>query len=77
METAFFKTGLKKTEGQSKEAKPLSPRKSCPKTRVSSLETEVGEEEKLREGRLASRFILEMLLYKLTRAASSNAVAGG
>jgi hypothetical protein len=42
----------------------------------SSFETEVGQQEELFDGTLASRFILEVLLYKLTRAAGRDAVAG-
>jgi hypothetical protein len=43
---------------------------------VSSFEIEVGQQEELFDRTLASRFILEMLLYKLTRAAGRDAVAG-
>jgi hypothetical protein len=41
-----------------------------------SSETEVGQQEELFDRTLASRFILEMLLYELTRAAGRDAVAG-
>lgn len=54
-------------EGQSKESRTAFPQRL--------FETEVWEEEEVREGRLASRFVLKMLLYELTRAARGNAVA--
>jgi len=41
-----------------------------------SSETEVGQQEELFDRTLASRFILEMLLYELTGAAGRDAVAG-
>jgi hypothetical protein len=42
----------------------------------SSFESKVGQQEELFDRTLASRFILEMLLYELTRAAGRDAVAG-
>lgn len=41
-----------------------------------SFEIKVGQQEELFDRTLASRFILEVLLYKLTRAAGRDAVAG-
>jgi hypothetical protein len=41
-----------------------------------SFETEVGQPEEVFDRTLASRFILEMLLYELTGAAGRDAVAG-